>query len=74
MVTSRQIDEDLLYPSGDGKPMADNTETLHVTSLHFLGFIKKYTIFELKEDIMMGYGALYLSRTILNFSAPNPSY
>ncbi len=26
MVTSRQIDEDLLYPSGDGKPMADNTE------------------------------------------------
>ncbi|MEA5569989.1 Uma2 family endonuclease [Calothrix sp. UHCC 0171] len=26
MTTMRQIDEDLLYPSGDGKPMADNTE------------------------------------------------
>jgi Uma2 family endonuclease len=26
MVTTREIDEDLLYPSGDGKPMADNTE------------------------------------------------
>jgi Uma2 family endonuclease len=26
MVTAREIDEDLLYPSSDGKPMADNTE------------------------------------------------
>jgi Uma2 family endonuclease len=26
MTTMRQINEDLLYPSGDGKPMAENTE------------------------------------------------
>jgi Uma2 family endonuclease len=26
MTTVRQINEDLLYPSGDGKPMAENTE------------------------------------------------
>jgi Uma2 family endonuclease len=26
MVTAKQIDEDILYPSSDGEPMADNTE------------------------------------------------